>query len=1818
MKARLFTAFILVVGLGLLLTWAVTAQRSEPRTSPAGDSLPELHPTPATSTICEGEREDLRRNRQTILLWPKELSQFMSEYSSWEMWLGSRRGAYSVRNELLVSVRAIATIIPDLEVETDEPNSDLIIVSGNRARVSALLDRLRDHPLLARVTEDSPAHRDEARTAWTKSRFDRNYDTSQSVPALGINIRNNWVSNVVWGYSPPSATICVTLIRSSSHVLTTTTTANLEGLYYAYLIWEIRDGDVIQVNDGTGIKTVSIIPLRASGDVSTARVTGIAPPVPKITEKTSGAPVSLEVIVGKASRSVTVSSEGRFTADFTDKPFRPGTPGFLRYTDRDGNRIFMSFRTPIVNVRRDTSYSLPHGSVHSAGISSVVWGSATPSAPLVITLTRSGNVVVTRTVTADQVGSFAVSVDRFIEDGDIVQVYDGASVRTVQVPAMTFHADSATKIITGTGSAGITTTVPGAPHSLMISIAGNTCQVTTTVSGEFTADFTASPYLAGLLGALCYTTPSGDRVYKPFFVADPLVRGQLGDWRADIVIGQPDFSEIKPNETVAGETFNANGVYVDRSVQPNRVYVYDSGNSRVLGLSYLGVCLSGANAGQHCTSNSDCPGSSCQIQTDKVADIVLGQPSFTSSACNGDSGYQMYPDVLMASAATFCGLREEQNSIGEGWSGVTMATDAHGNLYVPDFFNNRVLRYDSPFTSDNTADHVWGQADFAGLFCNRGASYGRTDARSLCLAAPPGYSDLHAGVAIDSAGNLWIADNENNRVLRFPFNPALSVPGQEADLVLGQPDFSTVVPGAGLNEMNKPAAVRVDSAGVVYVVDSLNNRVLVFEPPLSNGMSANRLLGSGLNWPTGIELDPSGGVWVNDSHNGRFVHFVDGVMQQIVSTPEYVLAGLGIDHDNSILVAGSSTQRGLHFSPPGYSLGANFLAGNGDECGNQTGSRTVDGGIGLEVAAGQLFYADWSRLLFWNNPWTLANYQPADGVVGEPDFQTRHPWGPWFGRMRADNQGRLWVIHGDLNGEEIYGYQLPLQVGATPSFTITSPLPLQGGGVFTWTQALQRKDIDVQPGCDCLWLSDPNGHRVFRIRNVSTQPVVDIVLGQVDVSGTQCNQGRGESSPSRDSLCYPGALAFDKQGNLYVSDHTLEVSGNHRLLEFDADTIPDAPTTAVFGIPATRVFGRGDDFTRSTCLARDQDPMCGPFEPAFDSRGRMVIGFNAYIGFRFPMVYQSPLANPLPVAALGDLYSMAYSARFDQFDNLYFLDHTRSRILIYRDRQVHTYTVTGMIETSSGDPIPGVQVETVGYASSGVSDASGVYTLTGLITGTYELVPTKNHYTFSPATRTVNVPEATANQDFVGYYVPTTATITAPPVGTTVSEIVAVTVESTGDRVELYLDGVLHGRTEKLPVSWSWSTRQAANGLHTLRAIPYDDDEGRVGQSHSVTVTVSNPPTTTLWLLAGLSGFTVTDLTVAPSDRQILYAATETGEVYNTLDGGMFWTAVNNGLPAGANLSSLAISPSNSQVVYVGSRNGGVYKTINGGDSWSSTGLDAAVADLAIARSDEQTLYAVGSDVYQSDDGGNSWTPVLTNGWFRSVAIDPLDTQIVYVGEDQPNWSGIIYKTANGGSSWETLIVETLSGLVQTILIDPYDTETLYVGKLWGPGGVYKSTNGGLSWVRTGLEFAVNTESLAMAPSDRQVLYAGNGWGGIFGTTDGGTTWASMSDGLPSGVAVPALAVDPLSPAFVYAGLRDRGLWKHVPPACYDFDGDGQVDIDDVMQVASRWRTFCSNPDPDNDPDTPNYDPVYDIDKDCDIDIVDIMKVVVHWGESCP
>lgn len=96
--------------------------------------------------------------------------------------------------------------------------------------------------------------------------------------------------------------------------------------------------------------------------------------------------------------------------------------------------------------------------------------------------------------------------------------------------------------------------------------------------------------------------------------------------------------------------------------------------------------------------------------------------------------------------------------------------------------------------------------------------------------------------------------------------------------------------------------------------------------------------------------------------------------------------------------------------------------------------------------------------------------------------------------------------------------------------------------------------------------------------------------------------------------------------------------------------------------------------------------------------------------------------------------------------------------------------------------------------------------------------------------------------------------------------------------------------------------------------------------------------------------------------------------------------------------------------------------------------------------------------------------------------------------------------------------------------------------------------------------------------------------------------------GAPHGVPIPAGTQD--GEVVVTSGAWPSGLFG-------DFNGDCNVDIDDIMEVASRWRTSCENPDPDNNDETPNYDAFHDVNNDCIINIVDIMMIAARWGDTC-
>ncbi len=219
-----------------------------------------------------------------------------------------------------------------------------------------------------------------------------------------------------------------------------------------------------------------------------------------------------------------------------------------------------------------------------------------------------------------------------------------------------------------------------------------------------------------------------------------------------------------------------------------------------------------------------------------------------------------------------------------------LAFDSTGNLWVSDLFNHRVLKYPAPITAGEAATVVLGQTTLAGAgYANRGTSTTAGPATASTLNQP-------LGLAFDSAGNLWVTDSLNCRVLMYP--PANQVTGGAATVELGQPAGATAFTTNTLNNggvlatsLGMPDDLVFDSAGNLWVVDLWNNRVLMYpkaslgtngaaatvvlgQPDFTQGTVNNGGLGpAALQMPVGIGVDSSGRIAVADAGNNRTLVF---------------------------------------------------------------------------------------------------------------------------------------------------------------------------------------------------------------------------------------------------------------------------------------------------------------------------------------------------------------------------------------------------------------------------------------------------------------------------------------------------------------------------------------------------------------------------------------------------------------------------------------------------------------------------------------------------------------------------------------------------------------------------------------------------------------------------------------------------------------------------------------------------------------------------------------------------------------------------------
>lgn len=691
---------------------------------------------------------------------------------------------------------------------------------------------------------------------------------------------------------------------------------------------------------------------------------------------------------------------------------------------------------------------------------------------------------------------------------------------------------------------------------------------------------------------------------------------------ASLVFGQPDFYTNTLNQVTAAAMAAPRAVAIDTSVSPNHVWVADTGNNRVLGWNDASTYANGA-----------------------AADIVIGQPNMISSTPNQDGA---------PSASTL-------------WAPAGVGVDGAGNLYVADSGNNRVLVFSAPLSGFSSgpvaggpAAAVFGQGgNFA---TNTGCASGQVGSGSLCDPS---------GVAIDAAGNVFIADAGDNRVTVYyaPFSGEgknITQPASTAaNLIVGQTDAtgSQCVQGSNATDATlclapiagspSGAGVTVDNLGNLFVADAGNNRALEYTGPYGvkgkNSTTANLVFtGAGVNEPQGIAIDSAGNLYVgwsvgneitvyegavslrNTSVNITIGPGTSGPNAASLSNP----GGLGIDEFGDLYAADTGDNRVLEYneSNPPTNAVANRVLGQSDfaDAGiNSIGAGGLDEprGVAASISGAQtaVYLADTAnnRVLGWVSPSTPAA-GPADIVIGQTDFVSS-----------AVNAG-----------------------GAESASTLDSPEGL------------------ATDSSGNLFVADTNNNRVLEFSNpaaaCSSYPCANpapaaLVFG---TCGDFTTNGCAPNTISASTLLAPSAVTFDPAGDLFIAD-----SGDNRVLEF-------APS---FGAQpqAIRVFGQSGNFTNQQCDAGgiSATSLCEPEGVAADSAGNLFVadtGNNRTLEFIAPFSsapqagvvfgqagsFSSGTANPGGASA-STMYAPS-SVVVDPAGDLFVADSSNNRVLEFK------------------------------------------------------------------------------------------------------------------------------------------------------------------------------------------------------------------------------------------------------------------------------------------------------------------------------------------------------------------------------------------------------------------------------------------------------------------------------------------------------------------------------------------------------------------------
>lgn len=339
----------------------------------------------------------------------------------------------------------------------------------------------------------------------------------------------------------------------------------------------------------------------------------------------------------------------------------------------------------------------------------------------------------------------------------------------------------------------------------------------------------------------------------------------------------------------------------------------------------------------------------------------------------------------------------------------------------------------------------------------------------------------------------------------------------------------------------------------------------------------------------------------------------------------------------------------------------------------------------------------------------------------------------------------------------------------------------------------------------------------------------------------------------------------------------------------------------------------------------------------------------------------------------------------------------------------------------------------------------------------------------------------------------------------------------------------------------------------------------------------------------GISNLAITDVKFAPSNSNIIYAATgavgaasgyrSTGVIKST-NGGATWNPTGLTYPENGNarIFRLRVHPSNANIVWAATSTG-LWRTADGGETWSlctffttaggaQTNMTAQFFEILYRVGSTTTMYAVGSTgagngfFYRSTDGGLTFLRVnratanlpTTGGTRIQMAVAPSNSNVIYLLYANGNNEQGVYRSGDGGDNFTAQNTTTNKLGNQAwrniaIAVSPTNSNHLYAGGL----DMYKSTNAGVDWEQ--ISDWATTDINQYSHADIFELYCFNDF--LFAATDGGVfrlnrstdVWQSLHRNMQIAQSY-RLAIDPTANnAFVLMGNQDCGTYLNTGAA---------------------------------------------------------------------